>query len=110
MASPSLRRLEVDPGLISMDGTIGPVSDRRPVNDVPHGLGCTSQLVAANKTGSGSGLGEATVWNSPGWPTEPCFFVSPPAGLATDGASPPASPRSPQCSPAPVTPELNSRP
>lgn len=32
----------------------------------------------------------------------------PPAGLATDGASPPASPRSPQRSPVPVTPELNS--
>lgn len=53
----------------------------------PPGLGCNSQLVA-------SGCDEATVCCFPGQPVGPCS-LSHPIGLATDGVTIPASPRSP---------------
>jgi hypothetical protein len=58
-------QFEVEPGLISVDGTLGPVFDSQPMTGAPSGLGCTPQWDTANATHAGSGLGEATDWNYP---------------------------------------------
>ena len=102
-------RLNVGRGPISLDGAFGPVLDHFEF-DVPNGLGCFSQLEAANVKNFGPSMGEATVWISPGQPVGACSGVSPPTDLATDGALSPASPCLPQRSPVASPPELLSPP
>ena len=82
-----------------------PVLLQQVVEDGP-GLGLRQEIFDSPMLGCNSslgGLGEATVWDSTGQPPVRCSRLSPQVGLATDGVDAPASPSSPQRSPAAVT-------
>ena len=98
VASPTIVRFEVDAGPLPSDGVLisGPADAASLGLDLGPRPVIYSQLACTR-------LGEATVWSSLGRPMVSCSSLSLPVGLAMVEASP-ASPRSPQRSPAFVFP------
>lgn len=90
-------RFEVDSGPNTFEGILISSS----ADAAPPGLNLGPRLGSDISTG----LGEPMVWGSPGQATVSCFSISSAVGKAMDGASVPASPHSPQCSPVPIIPE-----